>query len=356
MTSKVDNRIYHATSDGHVTNKVSIGVVRNQGDKNGLYVHSMIDSPTPASYSDRKKNIAATVAAMRGQYDIVYDQNKGDATKAWNAWHEMAMRLTYSSGQRGVLYKINPINGMLCLVDYWTSSPTNRLSSGMPLLGPKTQNFFTYIQEARFRNDTHAPPYLAFSHNGARITGKLQSGRTLDGVSGVNLPLVDTEHIKHGDTHELNWVNVGLHMVSRFLRYNITQKSMNTDYTSIKDNLINYSDQSPTSAIATQAVAPYPVQWRSNDVALAQAMEIATQKLVGTENFKKHFGLPGDAMNVAMGAAYFCMKPSANQIHLKTMYTQEDRVMPNDSQAFVRDMTGARTKYLEALQGLISGT
>ncbi len=353
MTSKVDNRIYHATSDGHVTNKVSIGVVRNQGEKNGLYVHSMIDSPPPASYSDRKKNIAATVAAMRGQYDIVYDQNKGDATKAWNAWHEMAMRLTYSYGQRGVLYKINPINGMLCLVDYWTSLPTKRLNSGIPISGSKTIDCFNYIKEALFRNDTHAPPYLAFSHNGSRVSGTLKSGGTLDGVAGVTFPLVETEHMKHSDTQELSWVNVGLNMVTRTVPI-FLPKTMNAAYTSIKDNLIDYDDQSPTSAIATQAVAPYPVQWRSNDVALAQAMEIATQKLVGTENFKKHFGLPGDAMNVAMGAAYFCMKPSANQIHLKTMYTQEDRVMPNDSQAFVRDMTGSRTKYLEALQGLIA--
>ena len=84
-------------------------------------------------------------------------------------------------------------------------------------------------------------------------------------------------------------------------------------------------------------------------------MEIITKKLVGLDNYKKHMAIRGDAMNVAMAAAYYCIRPSTNQIRLQTIYTQESKIMPNDSQAFVRDMTGARTKYLTALQGLISG-
>ena len=130
---------------------------------------------------------------------------------------------------------------------------------------------------------------------------------------------------------------------------------MTSKHEKVTDAFISASKAVQSTSIATQVMAPYPVQWRTSQPALAQAMEVATVKLVGEQNYKRFFGPPGSAMNVAMGAAHYVMRPHTNQMHLKAMYSQDDRVMPMDSNAaFVRDITatGVRNRYLQALMVL----
>ena len=160
--------------------------------------------------------------------------------------------------------------------------------------------------------------------------------------------------MKTTDSLELQWINVAMHM--------LTDKSK-TGYKGPNNNHPTFSSivralkkkQQWSSQFATQIIAPYPVQWSTSSLALDQAMEMAAIKLVGHDNYKKYLEERGSALNVVMGAAYFVIKPQTNQMHLKAMYSQDDRVMPMDSNAaFVRDITatGVRNRYLQALMVL----
>jgi len=194
-------------------------------------------------------------------------------------------------------------------------------------------------------------PYHAFSDYGA--TTGIQLGGLPALQHGIDAPLVANQHMKVSDLSELHWVNVGMHMVSpRTITEYAPYYSMASGMVDIANELLNDTTAVKSTSIATQVMAPYPVQWRTSQPALAQAMEVATAKLVGEQNYKKCFGPPGDAMNVAMGAAYFVMRPHTNQMHLKAMYGQDDKVMPLDSAtAFSRDITatGVRNRYLQSL-------
>ena len=371
MTVKVKNITTHSVKTPYVETTVSIGLAhgsRNQQD-NRVYVLRRIKHNVPTTHDELKACVASTMVAMRNQWQTIIADYPHDHKKAWEEYLNMATQLTWSGATQNVLYVLNSLNGLPSLVGYTTSArcvPATFLQSYQ-----YANDVFRHIKDQSESIDEMLPPYHAFAQYGTTITDATLLLSTFQ--AGIGAPLVANEHMyNETDEKQLQWANVAMHMyasdglTSTASRDNDLALSLNRDFTKNVAQRRVYNDiakaltlpapGSPIVGVATQAIAPYPVQWRSNDVALAQAMEIAAQKLVGTDNFKKHLGLPGDAMNVAMGAAYFCMKPSANQIHLKTMYTQEDRVMPNDSQAFVRDMTGARTKYLEALQGLIAMT
>ena len=167
--------------------------------------------------------------------------------------------------------------------------------------------------------------------------------------------------MKITDSPELQWINVAMHMINGKTTLNYTgPQNSHRLYTYIMNALQKSNDVEWSSKFATQIMAPYPVQWSTSDAALSQAMEIAAMKLVGHDNYKRYLGAPGSAMNVTMGAAYFVIKPQLHQMHLKAMYTQDDKVMPlaDGNAAYVRDITptGVRNRYLQALMVLGVGT
>ena len=338
----------HTTSDGFLTTTVSIGVV----DGDGVYVLKKITTPyIPNTYDKMVSCVAASMEAMRGQYSIVEDRATQAGDTAWDYWFRLAMSLTWSTGDRYVLYKINPINGLPALIDCNFSVHTGRPTT-LNKNYTQVDKCFDYVKKIYDTQESVSLPYHAFSDYGAT------TGIQFDGLPalqhGIDAPLVANQHMKLSDSPELHWVNVGMHMVSPHTRTNYAPfYTMPENMVNIANKLLSNATAVKSTSIATQVMAPYPVQWRTSQPALAQAMQVATAKLVGEQNYKKFFGPPGSAMNVAMGAAYFVMRPHTNQMHLKAMYTQDDKVMPlaSGNAAFVRDITptGVRNRYLQAL-------
>lgn len=354
MMPTVKNISRHETTDGFVTTTAAIGVVNDQGSHNGVYVLKKIQSAaTPSTYEEMVSCVAASMAAMRGQYKVV-EARQHEGYNPWRRWFQIAMGLTWSTGDRQLLYKINPINGLPALVDCnFPQAGTQQPKVGFPSTGySKSNDCFNYIQHHTYDENDMSPPYHAFSQYGV-LTGA--DGNTFH--HGIDVPLVATDHMKDSDEQELHWANVAMHMVTWRTPIFIPGRTL----AGVTEDIVNELSSSPaarSTSIATQVIAPYPVQWRTSDAALSQAMQVSTTKLVGEQNYKKYFGPPGDAMNVAMGAAFFCERPHTNQIHLKAMYGQNDKSMPLDNAtAFARDITpnGARNRYLQALMQLGAG-
>ena len=63
-----------------------------------------------------------------------------------------------------------------------------------------------------------------------------------------------------------------------------------------------------------------------------------------------------DPMRTLLGAAYYCITPSMNQIYLKSLYNQESDAMPSTHAAYTSDANqGTHEKYLKLLTSLPLG-
>ena len=354
----VKNITQHTTTDGVVTTTVMLGVVNDQGNDNGVYALRLIHSTgAPNSYDSMKDCVAAAMTAMRGQYGVVKDNSEQQGEDTWRTWFNMAVGLTWSPGTRAILYRMNEVSGLPALIDCYAQNVPVPAAGTLNGNYTEAQRCYQYILDRKFAQQGMAPPHHAFSQYG--VTSATGGGGT-PFVHGINVPLVSTDHMKHGDAEELHWVNAAMHMVLPRTTYSFTPKTSLPGVQGIIPRALEARRPTAprTTSVATQVMAPYPVQWRTSEAALAQAMQVATVKLVGEQNYAKYFGPPGDAMSVAMGAAYFVVRPHTNQMHLKAMYSQDDRVMPLDSAtAFSRDITatGVRNRYLQALMVLGAG-
>lgn len=358
---QVKNVTTHTVTEGFVTTTVLLGVVDDEVNCNGVYALRVIDSVgQPDSYEAMKNCVAATMTAMRGQYDIVKEQSEQQKTDTWKMWFSMAHGLTWSPGKRFVLYRMNEINGLPALLGCYAQNAVAKAGGTLNQNYASVDFCFNYILQHKFSQQGIAPPYHAFSQYG--VSSATSNSGTSAFEHGINVPLVSTDHMKHGDSDELHWVNAAMHMVSPTTTHTV---GANIALPGVNGSIARELERAMagslplTTSIATQVMAPYPVQWSTSKAALAQALQVAAVKLVGEQNYKKYFGPPGDAMNVVMGAAYFVMRPHTNQMHLKAMYNQDDKVMPLDSAtAFARDITsmGVRNRYLQALMVLGVGT
>lgn len=346
------NKMRHAYVDDNVETTVAIGLVQNAAELNGVYVLKTIDTEdSPTKYDEVVKCIAATMNALRGQYEQIESYAPGHARRVW---FNLARCLTYASGERHILYKINPMNGLPSFV--YCNIPNN---VEHPELVRGNKYMCAELYEKLQTNDWHqnqTSPYQAFSTYGNLLEVPLDGPEY---VSGFHFPLVADQHMKLSDSPDLQWLNVAMHMVTKEtppLSASIALSDIETSSNTYSDIIFDLSTKSTVQSsivFASQIMSPYPVQWSTSDAGLTQAMEIAAIKLVGHDNYKKYLEEQGSAMNVIMGAAYFVMRPQTNQMHLKTMYTQDDKVMPlaSGNAAFVRDITptGVRNRYLQAL-------
>ena len=350
----VSNMMAYTTVDDNVIITTSIGLVENSGDNDGVYLLKTINTKTsPKTYDEMVKCTAATVDALRGQYDKIENDARSASPRhdAWSTWVKLASCLTYAPGNRHILYKINPLNGLpsfvYCKVPYVGDHNVDCYGDS-----DVCDKIFETIKSNQW-NNTRSSPYHAFSQYGEMLHTALEQKV----ISGVDTPIVANQHMKITDSPELQWINVAMHMINgkTTLKYTGPQNT-HKQYTDIMEKLRKSKDFEWSSKFATQIMAPYPVQWSTSDAALSQAMEIAAMKLVGHENYKRYLGAPGSAMNVTMGAAYFVIKPQLHQMHLKAMYTQDDKVMPmaDGNATYVRDITptGVRNRYLQALMVL----
>ena len=355
----VKNVTQHTTNDGFVTTTVLLGVVDDTTNDNGVYALRVIDSATtPDSYESMKSCVAAAMTAMRGQYKVVKDKSEQQNVDTWQTWFNMARGLTWSPGNRFVLYRMNEINGLPALLGVYAPQVTAKPGGNLNANYTRVDDCFNYIKNHEFAQQGMTPPYHAFSQYGVTSATGIPTVQPF--VHGINVPLVSTDHMKHSDSDELHWVNAAMHMVSPATQHTtLANRQLGGVHGTIASQLERAMASAPRiTSIATQVMAPYPVQWRTSEAALVQALQVATVKLVGEQNYKKCFGPPGDAMNVAVGAAYFVVRPHTNQMHLKAMYGQDDKVMPLDSAtAFSRDITatGVRNRYLQALMVLGAG-
>lgn len=347
----VSNTMGFTTVDDNVETTVAIGLVTGSEKHDGVYLLKTIyTDESPGTYDDMVRCTAATMHALRGQYEkIQSDAQVVDPPQdAWETWCELARCLTYTNQDRYILYKINPMNGLPSFV--YCEVP-NAAEHKVQVRGNRSActELYEKIKDRTWLS-TASSPYQAFSQYGNILQTTLASKV----ISGVDTPIVANQHMKTTDSLELQWINVAMHMLTDLRP--TTYKGLHNahpQYSSIASTL--KQDQQWSSQFATQIIAPYPVQWSTSSLALDQAMEMAAIKLVGHDNYKKYLEERGSAMNVVMGAAYFVIKPQTNQMHLKAMYSQDDRVMPMDSNAaFVRDITatGVRNRYLQALMVL----
>ena len=345
---EVNNDMAYTTVDNNVTTTVAIGLVENTTKDNGVYLLKTITTEkSPETYDDMVRCTAATIDALRGQYKKIQSDAEAVSANEWNTWCELARCLTFTSGERNILYKINPINGLPSFV--YCEIPNQAEHRVQPRGNPSVcAQLYKNIKDKKWLVKPTSP-YQAFSEYG----NILQTNVKQKIISGIDTPVVANQHMKITDSPELQWINVAMHFVhdSTPVTYTGLQNE-NTNYQQIM-NRLKRKPEGWSNQFATQIMAPYPVQWSTSDAARSQAMEIAAMKLVGHENYKRYLGAPGSAMNVTMGAAYFVIKPQLHQMHLKAMYTQDDKVMPlaSGNAAFVRDITptGVRNRYLQAL-------
>lgn len=334
--------VHTTTTSNNVTVTAAAGVKRDS-NQSYVVVGRKIESEAITTYDDMINNIAQTITAMRGQYNIfetTYEDN------AWKRWLEAGVRLAWAPGQRYALYQINSVNGVPSFMDACNdeifdityADPNNN----------KLDEMYKYIENINNYNEHDVPPpYQAFAQYGTTLFSDLDFLKNC--TVGIDIPVVSTEHMKISDSKELQWLNVAMHMVTKKVASQITDQ---TKTNALCGALFNSAPSTSATTIATQAVAPYPVQWKETNTALAQALEIAAAKLLGAQKMEHYMGHKGDAMNIIMGAAFFCIKPHKNQVHLKTMYSQSDKIMPDDTRTYIRDISNSHVKFIQALQDL----
>lgn len=347
-STTLKNVLLHTNHVRNTTITAAAGVNTSHPDRNFVQVHRQMTSGKIKSYDDMVNSIAQTVTALRGQYHIFEDKYSHDKQKAWQEWLSTGVRLTWAPDSRYVLYEINSMDGVPTLNEYYTENkPDASFNVGEESLRKEMYNYIKTLNEKT--QDDIVPPYQAFAQYGAEVFADTSLASTCK--VGIDLPLVSTDHMKIGDEKELQWLNVAMHMVTSGVVSTIGRRYLPLNKRRTVCNIFKDTHTFATN-IATQAVAPYPIQWKSTHEALAQALEIAAEKILGKNKMDKHMGYEGDAMNVIMGAVYFCIKPQANQVHLKTMYTQSDKIMPRDTKSFIRDIGNSHVSFLQALQNL----
>ncbi len=340
-TSNFTNVLVHTAKDSNsVTVTAAAGINHDAEDRKYVMVGRKIQSEAIESYDDMTNSIAQTVAAMRGQYHIFEDKYQHNA---WQKWLETGVRLTWAPGERYALYELNSVNGRPC----FKSMGHEKACKGTEADTVK-EEMYKYIENIHnLLSEDVPPPYQAFARYGNTLFSDLDF--KVNCTVGVDLPVVSTEHMKSTDSSELQWLNVALHMVTKNVVRNLKAE---TSHLNLSKSLFQAASTTSVTSVATQAVAPYPVQWKETSQALSQALEIAAGKLLGANTMQQHMAHKGDAMNVIMGAAYFCIQPHTNQVHLKTMYSQSDKIMPDDTKTFIRDISNSHVKFIQALQAL----
>ena len=340
-TPDLTNVLVHTARDSNsVTVTAAAGICHEARDKKYVMVGRKIHNKAIESYDDMTNSIAQTVAAMRGQYHIFEDKYK---EQAWQKWLETGVRLTWSPGARYALYELNSVNGRPCF-----KSMAHEEACKSTEADTVKEAMYEYIEKIHNVSSKDVPPpYQAFARYGATLFSILDLKENC--TVGVKIPVVSTEHMKSTDSSELQWLNVAMHMVTETVVQNLKAE---TSHLKLSKSLFQAAPTTSVTSVATQAVAPYPVQWKETSQALSQALEIAAGKLLGANAMEQHMGHKGDAMNVIMGAAYFCIQPHTNQVHLKTMYSQSDKIMPDDTKTFIRDISNSHVKFIQALQAL----
>ena len=341
--TKLTNVLVHTAKDSDSVTVTAAAGIGHEADRKYVMVGRKIYSKAITSYDDMKNSIAQTIAAMRGQYHIFQDQFQ---EKAWHTWLETGVRLTWAPGARYALYELNSVNGRPCFKTFAHSQRCTCNSNNA--IAHKMYEHIQEMYDVSSQSKDVPPPYQAFARYGATLFSDLDFA--LNCTVGIDLPVVSTEHMKSTDSRELQWLNVAMHMVTLPVVQNLAPDRSNLKFSK---SLFTAVPSTSATTIATQAVAPYPVQWKETSRALSQALEIAAEKLLGSTTMQQHMGHKGDPMNVIMGAAYFCIQPHKNQVHLKTMYSQSDKIMPDETKTFIRDMSNSHLKFIEALQSLI---
>ena len=103
------------TVDDNVETTVAIGLVTGSEKHDGVYLLKTIYTyKSPTTYDDMVSCTAATMHALRGQYEKIQSdaQAVSPSQNAWETWCELARCLTYTRGKRYILYQINPMNGL----------------------------------------------------------------------------------------------------------------------------------------------------------------------------------------------------------------------------------------------------
>ena len=343
-TPDLTNVLVHTARDSNsVTVTAAAGICHEAEDRKYVMVGRKIQSEAIKSYDDMTNSISQTVAAMRGQYHIFEDKYQDDA---WQKWLETGVRLSWAPGERYALYELNSVNGRPCFKSMGHEKACE--SKEADTRDTVKEAMYDYIQNIyNVQSKEVPPPYQAFAQYGNTLFSDLNFKENC--TVGVHIPVVSTEHMKSTDSSELQWLNVAMHMVTNTVAQKLKAK---TSHLELSKSLFQAAPTTSVTSVATQAVAPYPVQWKETSQALSQALEIAAGKLLGANTMQQHMAHKGDAMNVIMGAAYFCIQPHTNQVHLKTMYSQSDKIMPDDTKTFIRDISNSHVKFIQALQAL----